>query len=679
MVDDNPRRGSSVNPLWTWTFGIAVFACCFLWFRSFYPPPSNDTFIALFFLLSAVLAIGFFGVGDFVCNRVFRVHGSGMEIPVGIGLLALVLTFYLRVSLHPIIPVSLLLLGAFHSARLVFLSGTALRAQLNQHTTAIFVTVCAIIMTTLSFPTLGDGFLLFPNDFDSNLIHVTAPRIVVERGVFFNPDWLRGLWLPQLTMALYTCILSFSNPFFLKTLNVVCFIQFALLFARCSSSATGRAASIAWFALVTTLPEFRQYVVQTNLDTIFALFSVSAFFLLINYLKSPDRNSLLLLGFICGLSAGQKHFGLLYSVPVMSAAALMYLLKSNGVRDMVQKALPIAAAGSIFSATFSCFYLHNLLSGNSLLFPFIGTKLNTYGWDDVDLTQMIESTIPHWGYSKTLAGYFLLPLHFLQHPDKYQFKIFGTWADLGMSVALGALYVFTVVALIVKPLRRAAILLPCLVLCADVALWYRGSQVIRYLYPVLISSALAGALLLTKGLTRVCRSSRSQRIATSSAIILAAAASAIWITPPKTPLAQSDEEARSWLTTYRGVQTDAFRWLTEHAPSDNGILNLAGHDAMAHFPKLTLCGDWFGRCRYSRFISGYITFRPWPELKTTLKANHLSYIVVNWNTFAPHSKLPTSSEEWSTAIPESTRNCLEHVYHDGISTDVYKVKDSCLL
>ena len=602
-----------------------------------------------------------------------------MEIPVGIGLLALVLTFYLRVSLHPIIPVSLLLLGAFHSARLVFLSGTALRAQLNQHTTAIFVTVCAIIMTTLSFPTLGDGFLLFPNDFDSNLIHVTAPRIVVERGVFFNPDWLRGLWLPQLTMALYTCILSFSNPFFLKTLNVVCFIQFALLFARCSSSATGRAASIAWFALVTTLPEFRQYVVQTNLDTIFALFSVSAFFLLINYLKSPDRNSLLLLGFICGLSAGQKHFGLLYSVPVMSAAALMYLLKSNGVRDMVQKALPIAAAGSIFSATFSCFYLHNLLSGNSLLFPFIGTKLNTYGWDDVDLTQMIESTIPHWGYSKTLAGYFLLPLHFLQHPDKYQFQIFGTWADLGMSVALGALYVFTVVALIVKPLRRAAILLPCLVLCADVALWYRGSQVIRYLYPVLISSALAGALLLTKGLTRVCRSSRSQRIATSSAIILAAAASAIWITPPKTPLAQSDEEARSWLTTYRGVQTDAFRWLTEHAPSDNGILNLAGHDAMAHFPKLTLCGDWFGRCRYSRFISGYITFRPWPELKTTLKANHLSYIVVNWNTFAPHSKLPTSSEEWSTAIPESTRNCLEHVYHDGISTDVYKVKDSCLL
>jgi hypothetical protein len=534
-------------------------------------------------------------------------------------------------------------------------------------------------MTSLSFPTLGDGFLLFPNDFDSNLIHVTAPRIVVERGVFFNPDWLRGLWLPQLTMALYTCILSFSNPFFLKTFNVVCFIQFALLFARCSSSATGRAASIACFALVTTLPEFRQYVVQTNLDTIFALFSVSAFFLLINYLKNPDRNSLLLLGFICGLSAGQKHFGLMYSVPVMSAAALMYLLKSNGVRDMVQKALPIAAAGSIFSATFSCFYLHNLLSGNSLLFPFIGTKQNTYGWDDVDLTQMIESTIPHWGYSKTLTGYFLLPLHLLQHPDKYQFQIFGTWADLGMSVAIGALYLFTVAALSIKPLRRATILLPCLVLCADVALWYRGSQVIRYLYPVLISSALAATLLLQKCLTRVCRSSLSQLIATSGAVLLAATVSAIWVTPPQTPLAQSEEEARSWLTTYRGAQIGAFGWLTENVPHDKGILNLAGHDAMAQFPQLTLCGDWFGRCRYSRFISGYIAFRPWSELKTALTTNHLSYIVVNWNTFAPHSKLPNSSEEWSIAIPESTRTCLEHLYNDGNSTDVYKVKDSCLL
>jgi hypothetical protein len=551
--------------------------------------------------------------------------------------------------------------------------------ELNQHTTAIFVSLCAIIMTSLSFPTLGDGFLLFPNDFDSNLIHVTAPRIVVERGVFFNPDWLRGLWLPQLTMALYTFILSFSNLLFLKTLNVVCFFQFATLFARCASSAVGRSSSVACFALLTTLPEFRQYVVQTNLDTIFALFSVSAFFLLINYLKNPDRNSLLLLGFICGLSAGQKHFGLMYSVPVMSAAALMYLLKSNGVRDIVQKALPIAAAGFIFSATFSCFYLHNLLSGNSLLFPFIGTKLNTYGWDDIDLTQMIESTIPHWGYSKTLGGYFLLPLHLLQHPDKYQFHTFGTWADLGMSVTLGTLYVFTVVALIVKPLRRAAILLPCLVLCADVALWYRGSQVIRYLYPVLISSALAGALFLPKALNRVCRSSLSQRIETSSLILLAATVSAIWITPPKTPLAQSEDEARSWLTTYRGLQIGALRWLTQHVPNDMGILNLAGHDAMAQFPRLTLCGDWFGRCRYSRFLSGYITFRPWPELKAALKTNHLSYIVVNWNTFAPHSKLPTSAEEWPIAIPESTRNCLERVYNDGITTDVYKVKDLCLL
>jgi hypothetical protein len=602
-----------------------------------------------------------------------------MEIPAGVGLLALFLTFYLRVSLHPLVPLSVLLLGALNSARIAFFSRRALITELSQHTTAIFVTLCVITLTSLSFPTSGDGFLLFPNDFDSNLIHVTAPRIVVEQGVFFNPDWLRGLWLPQLTMVLYTFILSFSNLLFLKTLNVVCFIQFAILFARFTSTPAGRSASIACFALVTTLPEFRQYVVQTNLDTIFALFTVSAFFLLINYLKNPDRNSLLLLGFICGLSAGQKHFGLMYSAPVMSAAALMYILKVKDLRDMVRRALCSGASGVVFSGTFTCFYLHNLLSGNALLFPFIGTKINTYGWDDVDLTQMIESTIPHWGYSKTLAGYFLLPLHLVHHPDKYQFQIFGTWADLGMSAAIGTLYVFTVAALIVKPLRRAVILLPCLVLCADVAMWYRGSQVIRYLYPVLLSSALGGALLLRQCLARVCKSSQSQRIATCGAVLVAATLSAIWITHPKTPLAQSEEEARSWLTTYRGAQIRALRWLTDHVPTEKGILNLAGHDAMALFPKLTLCGDWFGRCRYSRFMSGYITFRPWPELKEALKANQLSYIVVNWNNFAPHSTLPTSAEGWAMAIPESTRNCLDHLYTDGNTTDVYKVKEACLL
>ena len=679
MVDNKLHGWRSLSPLFTWLLSTGLCAASFLWFRSFFPPPSNDIFIASFLALSALLAVSFFGIGHFMCTRIFRVTGSMMEIPVGVGALAMFLTFYLRISLNPLLPLSLLFVGCLNSVRISLASRVTLATELSRHSTAMFAALCGVILVSLSFPTIGDGFLLFPNDFDSNLIHVTGPRIIVEHGYFFNPDWLRGLWLPQLTMTLYTFILTFANQLFLKTLNVVCFIQLGLLFGRTAPTSAGRMVALACFALLTALPEFRQYIVQTNLDTIFALFTVSSFFLFLNYLTNPTLNSLILLGFICGLSAGQKHFGLMYSAPIMVIASLSYMANGRSIREAVKRSPVVAAAGTILIATFCCFYLHNLLSGNALLFPFIGTKVNNYGWDESDLTQMIQSTIPHWGHSKTLGGFFLLPLHLIQYPQKYQFQTFGTWKDLGMSVTIASVYAITVASFMLKPLRRPHVILPCLVLCADIFLWYKGSQVIRYLFPVLIASALTGSWLLQLSITRFNNTAALQRILTCLGIVCAATLSALLITPPQTPLAQNDEEARGWLTTYRGSKLDALRWLSLNVPLEKGILNLAGHAEMAQFPRLRLCGDWFGRYRYSRFLTGYIQFRPWSELKDALTTNQLSYIVVNWNTFAPHSKLPTNPAEWAVAIPESTQNCLEHVYNDGVSTDVYKVKEACLL
>lgn len=602
-----------------------------------------------------------------------------MEIPVGVGTLALFLTLYLRYSLNPLVPLSLLVIGCLYSLTIAFSCRTALVSGLRQPSTAVFVTLCATILVSLSFPTIGDGFLLFPNDFDSNLFHVTAPRIIIERGYFFNPDWLRGLWLPQLTMVLYTFILSFSNQLFLKTINVVCFIQFALLFARCAPTSTGRIVAFLCFVLLTTLPEFRQYIVQTNLDTIFALFVVSAFFLLQNYLTKPTRSSLFLLSFVCGLSAGQKHFGLMYSAPILAIAYLVFMTRAGSVRMAARRIPVVAAAGTVFIASFCCFYLHNLLSGNALLFPFLGTKVNTYGWEEVDLTQMIQSTIPQWGYSKTPAGYFLLPLHIIQHPDKYQFLSFGTWADWGMSVSIGALYVFTAASLVVRLLRRPQISLPCLVLCADIFLWYRGSQVIRYLFPVLICCALTAARLLQLNICRWSGTTAWHRALACLGVLCATWLSTLWISPPWTPLVQNEEEARLWLKTNRLSNIDTLRWLSLNVPEGKAILNIADQGQMAQFPRLILCGDWFGRCRYSKFLSGLITFRPWPELKDALKSNGLSYIFVDWNIFTPYSKLPATAEEWSQAIPESTRNCLERMHTNGVATEVYKVKEACLL
>jgi hypothetical protein len=606
-----------------------------------------------------------------------------MELPVGVGALALFLTPYLRISINPVIPLGVISLGCLYSLRRGWQSRFWLLSQLNRHSTALFVTLCAMTVLSLSFPTIGDGFLLFPVDFDSNLIHVTGPEHIVSRGYFFSPNWLRGVWLPQLTMVLYTFILSFSSQLFLKTLNVICFIHLALLFGRSTSSATGRVVALACFITLSVLPEFRQYIVQTNLDTIFALFAVSSFVLLQKHIKKPELNSLLLIGFICGLSAGQKHFGLMYSAPILVMASLLYMWQTGSVRSAVGRIPSVAGCGLIFAATFSCFFLHNILAGNALLFPFLGSKINTYGWTDADLLTMLETTIPQWGHSKTLAGFFLLPFHLIQYPNEYQFQVFGRWADLGVSVAIGSLYLATCCSLLLKPLRRADVLIPCIVLCADVFLWFRGSQVIRYLFPVLISATMLANWLLQLAVERISKASLLSYSIAIAGVVFASFASSIWMVQPQTPLAQTRDEMRQWFSTYRGANLDAFKWLTQNTPHGTGILNIAGQAELAQFPELVLCGDFFGRCRHYNFIGNLtkvlnIQFYPWDKLKEQFRANQIQYIVVNWNMFERFSWLPKNEAEWAVSLPESTRNCLEDVYNDGASTYVYKIKESCL-
>lgn len=665
-------------PLLTWLAGAVVTTACLMWFRSFFSASSNDTFIATFFLLSAFLTTAFFGLGQFVLSRVFRTANETMALPTGVGVLAIFLTPYLRISLDPFVPLSILVLGSLYSLRFAFQCRKDILAACYRPITALFTTLCCISLITLSFPTLWDALLLFPTDFDSNLIHVTGPRIVVDHGYFFYPNWLRGQWLPQLTMNLYTFILSFSNQLFLKTINVVCFIQIAFLFARTSTSTVGKILALSCLMLLTTLPEFRQYIVQTNLDTIFALFTVSAFFLLLQHLQTPTAAYLILLGFICGLSAGQKHFGLMFSAPTMTVASLVYMWEGGKRRFALRRSPVVAAAGITLALTSSCFYLHNLVAGNALLFPFFGSQVNTYGWDQTDLSQMIDAIIPYWGHSKNLAGYFLLPLHIIRYPEKYQLNIFFTWADFGMSVSISLLYILSLASLIHKPLRRPEVVIPSLTLCAQIFLWYRGSQVIRYLFPVLICFSLLIAILLNRLTERLPKEGILQRCIASFACVVAVALSTIWIIPPKTPLAQSDDEILGWLSTFRGSKLEGFRWLSKNTPPGVAILNLAGHGEMAQFPRLLLCGDWFGRCRYTNFLSSHIQFRPWSELKNVIRANKISYIIVNWTLFPPNSRRPVSESEWAAAIPESSKQCLEHMYYDQSSTDIYKVKDGCV-
>ena len=666
-----------VSSILTWLLAAFSTLACLLWFRSFFPPLVHDTYIATFFLFALILGTSLFGLGHLVSSKIFKLPYCGVELALGTGALALFLSFYLKITLHPAGPLAILGLGMLTSLRFALGNQKNIRRALNQPALAVTVGVVAIILLTLSFTTYQDALLLFPNDFDSSLVHVTLPKIILDRGHYLNPDWLRGVWLPQLTMGLYIFILSISDQIYLKTLNVICFAQLALLFLKAAKRSTISMVPLTMFALLVTLPEFRQYIYQTNLDTVFALFSVSAFFMLLQHIRTPSTSSLMLIALLCGFSAGQKHFGLMYSVPILGFASLVVIFKERGLATAARRIPVIAGAGMLFCATFTPFYLHNLLAGNSLLFPFIGSKINTYGWDAMDLKQMIESTIPHWGHSKSLFGFFLLPAHLLQYPDKYQFSLTKSWVDWGVSVTISLVYLLTALALFVKPLRRAEVLIPSLAICINVAMWYQGSQVIRYLFPVLITTMLFFTSIMSSWLSSTPVRPRYRAVLSVALFISTLALVAKWIIPPIYPLAQSQADIDAWIGRYRGSESVALEWLSKNTPRDAHVLNIAGHQDMIYFPQLTLCGDFFGRYRYTRFLNTYIEFKSWPELREQLKTNQLSYILVNWGLFPPYSKRPINEAEWEKALPSSTRECLEHLYFDSKATDVYRVRDAC--
>lgn len=631
---------------------------------------SQLQFIGSFLLVTAFLALASQGIGTLLRRSLIRSDFVYADIPLGFGALALLLSFYLKTTLNPYPFLVMLVFGAGTGLYTLWSRRLNILPHLRTPWAPLKFGCVLWILTALAIGNTA-GFLFPPTDFDSGLFHVTFPKIVVARGEYFNPDWLRVPWHPQLTHSWYIYLLTLLDDRFLKCINALCFLQIALLFMICS--AQRNLLSVAAFCLIGVSPEFSASITSTSLDAVLVLFLISAFAVFLHYFWSkPALSTLGLATALCGFAGGQKHFGLMFSAPLLTFAGLHYVLKTKPSHNVgpAGRCLHVAALAAAFSLLFIPFYLHNALAGNALLFPFLGSKINTWGWTEADLHEMLTSTIPHWGHRKDLWGYFTLPFDLLAFPGEYQFGRTHGIIDLLISAEMVLIGALVPIGLALRPLRSPRFFIPLLFLLVMVLLWYRASQVIRYLFPFLIISAF----FLAYAAERLISVQWAFWIRPIS--IIASAVLLFVYRPPVNTIPPATKEQGKAFYAQISPLDRVYEWLSSRVGPDEQIITLASPANMHHFPNLRLCGDWFAKCSFGHLIDGMIHVRPWSELEPFVRARNARFIVISWNFFnASAARRPES--EWGLVFPESTLTCLTHVLYDGAVTDVFEIKPSC--
>lgn len=673
--------------LWTTLFNYAVWVIALAYSSRkifFWLPPDVNLdvlkFAVSFFAFAFFLTVSCWGIGYFVRTKIIKAKLSSVDIALGLGILSFILNIYIKATISPW-PFTVFLGGWFlYGVYSLYLEVKVRRGFytgfLKSAECALIVSTVLLILAAVSL-NMSSGFLYFPTDFDSGLFHVSFPKAVINRGYYFNPDWLRVPWHPQLTHNWYIYILGISSDMFLKCLNVVCFIQIVILFIHRSGS-INRLLGLLLLVLLANCPEFRNNFVTTSLDSMLVVFTMSAFAVLFRFLEAEEKDRiglLVIMTCLCGFSGGQKHFGLMFSAPLLSAACLYYIFKpGRNFKATCRVTLHALSLAILFCFVFVPFYIHNLFEGASLLFPFFGVT-NNYGWDSSDLKQMLEDTIPHWGHSKDFLGFFRIPYDLLKYPLEYQFSLSYSLNDFVLSVQLCLVFALLIVASIWPSLRKAKLIVPAIVILLQLFGWYRGSQVIRYLFPLLIASSYYISQCFLPFISIIPRK-------ITVMVFLSLIISQDYFLNPKAslPIPITREDREIWLTKYASHTIPAYQWLRANVGAGERILHMGEVGISHNFSQLVLCGDWFAKYRFDKFLNGYsnIKFKEWSELRPLFVSSNLSYILVTWNYFDATTTRPSSENNWGGAFPPSTAACVEHAASDGYMIDIFRVKKECL-
>lgn len=625
------------------------------------------------------------GLGKITRIRLLKISDSCFDLILGLGIFAFFLNIYFKLSLSLVLPICLLSAGLVYQI-IALKKDFPIRSPITSSGPfLIFFLVTALPLLALQLPFFGtEGWLVFPKDYDSGIFHVSFPLSVVLRGQYYSPDALRGAFIPQLTHHLYIFVIKAFNVQWIKSVNMICYAQIFIL-------AWKRSRHTLWTFIITCALiasfEFKTIITSASLDAVLGTFVISAWISALTFLKTKKASYLYLTTILSAFAAGQKHFGLLLLAPILFILCSFWIIDSyynDGLSVAAKKIRISALLAVVYCAIASIFYIHNVLSGNSILFPFLGSWKNSYGWTYSDLKDFTSNVVSHWGYSKSFGAFFLLPYTWIRYPEKYQFGQVATYNDYWLSLLvcaqlslLASLLIFRKKCLALFDMSIIELAFIIMVPLLELFFWYKGSQVYRYLFPINLILTFAWI-----DLVRTFKIKPPKKALIIPTLGILYLLNPLQDRPAQRFFAPLNQKA---LTTYLSENNIAsmksYDFLRTQKSEVCNILNIASPSMMEYYVDLPVVGDWFGKYRWFDFIKPienipYIRFLPRKLFIAKAKELCVTHVLVNWNNFS--TRRPKDIKEWSDSIPADTAQCLHSLFFDRETTEVFEIKKGCL-
>lgn len=620
-----------------------------------------------FLLLSFSFVFNCLSLGNLIRKRLLNSNIWQVDLALGFGFLAFFLNVFQKFSIDVFLP--LIIIFPICSIYL-FESLKNIRNILKFNSSNTYFIILSFLFAVQQFMLYpeNEGLLSFTRDFDSGIYHVTFPQLINFKGEYFLPDWLRVNFIPQLTHSMYIFLLRVlpNDILYLKIVNFAVILQIFIIFTY---GLNDRFIGLLFFTIISYQNEFKNLIVSTNLDAVLCMFLLSQFYIFSKFFSGKSSfTNLNLLIILSSFSSGQKHFGLMFSFPIILFAISYFLFQNIKKLHLVSLFKIILQLSLTFSVVVLPFYIHNILSGNSILFPFFGSLENTYGWDLDELNYFTTNLIHDWGHRHNVIGFFYLPFDLVEYYQKYIFNFsedrFLDYLNSYLMIGTFFLFIYSVYK---RKFSMSIIAITCLIHFYS---WYNGSQVIRYILPLTINNLYLQSYLST---TLSFIRSNNKTILNLSIVFL------ILIIHYNNyenlyyslPIEKKDRMK---------LISEHYQWIQKNVIPGTVVYHINPNEMnnMLYLPEWTFLGDWFGKYKFKNVVhrkNGYL-LGEWNEISNFLLRNKIMYLIIDWNSFSRERKVYPL--KYSKMIPDSTLRCLNfEFYSRGI--DIFSLKKKCLV
>lgn len=274
--------------------------------------------------------------------------------------------------------------------------------------------------------TLMPAFLMAltpPIAWDSQVYHLTGPKLYIEQGAITGGIDIPYLGFPALIDTLFAAAMLLRGPAVAKLIHFGYGVLSLLLVYAAGSRYLGRRSAWLAMAILVAVPTITLLASWAYVDLAVLFYELAAVYLLARGLerdRSARHGILALAGVSCGLAVGVKYTAVL--LPITLAAIILWYGRHEGWRANLRQVVLFAAPAALIAGPW---FLRNLAFTGNPVYPFF---LPGQFWDEYRA----------WFYSRPGTGLaFSEPWRLLIAP--WEMTVLGQEGKQGYAATIGPL------------------------------------------------------------------------------------------------------------------------------------------------------------------------------------------------------------------------------------------------